>query len=1253
MFKRNFFVKSLGVVALISTFVFGVKAQTPIAHYSFSNTLAASVGSFGNAVIGTAGSATIGLNSVCTDNTNNYSSGLKTPSISSLNTTNFQIDFTVNLSSLPTHASAPLFIVGSGRYFGLLLNQTGQLKVYYNNGNESAAASGITLSPGTNYNIQIQYNTGLTILKVNNQVYLTVSLPTLVPVVSNRDIYIGDNPGAPQANAAVEGCYSNFKVYNNPMSFTPIYVNSSTGDDINGTGTQANPVKSFHKAYQILPVGGGTINLTGTFDWTNTDETGDLTLTGYTLAKNLEIIGQGADQTIIQAHPTANTTERRIFTINSGFTVTIEKVNLRNGRVSNLSNSVNPADGGAIYNNGTLTLNFCRFSQNYAVAGSFSGGAGGAILHNANNTLTINSCTFDNNQAENGGALANNFNNASGRFVITNSTFAFNKQLNSTGTVGGGAIWILNGTNIITNCTFNSNELTFVANTAGGTGSSILVRQGSIRLKNNIFVNGLQNGIAISGSRSEIEDAGGSATDDGNNIFGKQSASFLNISNTSYFDSKTTGATDGIFTLNNSSPSQNCNLSISNTLALNGATNGILTLETSGVSQDNGSIVANNGIAIPNVDQRGVARTNLTDIGSFESNVTSPLLTLSTSSISSFATCTSEESFTVSGTNLFGDIFINAPTGYQVSLTSGSGFASALTLSPSNGVVNTTTIYAKINSASAGAANISVSTVCSGTQNISVIGTVNSTFTWTGATSTSPTVAGNWNPASVPCDGANKIIPAGLTNYPTYTTLNILSGSSFTLQSGARMTVTGLITNNGTLTVENGATLLFTSGLAGSGSYTVKQAISDCANDGSAPTGRFWYMGIPLSSMSRSNAFGNAGTMNRLWQWSEGAQTWSSQITDNTTLSAANGYVLRLGSNTTLNFTGTNLYNANATWTGLQNNNGTFGGCHLFANSNTAYLDWHTVYGTGVSSTYCVRSYNTTNNQMVYDTYNAVGTVAVQNSSYAVTRYIAPMQAFWIRVNPSTTGIISIQKTGLSHQPTATGLKEITEFPAFARLNIVDDAFSDQVVIYTDAEANSEVEDHDSKKFFLPNVAQVYCKVGNEKLVINALKKGKAHTSAPLTIELPSSKVYKFEMAESFVENGLVILEDRQEGVFQDMGVNPTYEFYSNSGVFDDRFVLHFQLPNGVSNEGQADVENLSTAQIDVISNQNGEILVSLSADLAATGEVQILDAAGRLIQTSSIKGQNTKLQITEGTGIYFVRVCTPMKSETKKVLVY
>ena len=293
---------------------------------------------------------------------------------------------------------------------------------------------------------------------------------------------------------------------------------------------------------------------------------------------------------------------------------------------------------------------------------------------------------------------------------------------------------------------------------------------------------------------------------------------------------------------------------------------------------------------------------------------------------------------------------------------------------------------------------------------------------------------------------------------------------------------------------------------------------------------------------------------------------------------------------------------------------------------------------------------------MVYDTYNATGDVAVQNGSYAVTRYIAPMQSFWIIVNPSTTGTFNMTKAMLSHQPTATGLKDLSTFNAFARLNLVDGDFIDQVVVYTDPNAKNKIDNYDSKKFLLPNKPQVYTTVGDEQLVINGLKSGMAKTIVPLTVELPNAQVYTFEMNESYVENGSVILEDTQEGVFQDMGIHTTYQFSSDAGVTANRFVLHFLLPTGNtsdSEDSQVGINDLTNAQIDVINNQQGSILVSISSDLQASGEIQILDAAGSLIQSKTISDHTTALAIKQGAGIYFVRVITPLKSEMKKIFIY
>jgi len=56
------------------------------------------------------------------------------------------------------------------------------------------------------------------------------------------------------------------------------------------------------------------------------------------------------------------------------------------------------------------------------------------------------------------------------------------------------------------------------------------------------------------------------------------------------------------------------------------------------------------------------------------------------------------QSFTVEGTNLTANISIAAPANYEISKTSGSGYASPLTFTPSSGNVSSTTVYVRLKS---------------------------------------------------------------------------------------------------------------------------------------------------------------------------------------------------------------------------------------------------------------------------------------------------------------------------------------------------------------------------------------------------------------------------------------------------------------------------------------------------------------------------------------------------------------------------
>ena len=78
-----------------------------------------------------------------------------------------------------------------------------------------------------------------------------------------------------------------------------------------------------------------------------------------------------------------------------------------------------------------------------------------------------------------------------------------------------------------------------------------------------------------------------------------------------------------------------------------------------------------------------------------------------------------EQSYLVSGSLLTAPIQINAPTGYEISTASGSGFETTVSLSPTSGMVNST-IYIRQRSATAGGLNGTIAHVSAGAVTINL-----------------------------------------------------------------------------------------------------------------------------------------------------------------------------------------------------------------------------------------------------------------------------------------------------------------------------------------------------------------------------------------------------------------------------------------------------------------------------------------------------------------------------------------------------
>jgi hypothetical protein len=647
----------------------------------------------------------------------------------------------------------------------------------------------------------------------------------------------------------------------------------------------------------------------------------------------------------------------------------------------------------------------------------------------------------------------------------------------------------------------------------------------------------------------------------------------------------------------------------------------------------------------------------------------SPAITINSSTLTNFSTCagieSSSQSVSIQGINLGSTgITVTAPSNYEISLSSNSNFGQSLTLAQTNGSVPSTTIFIRLKStASVGTATVNLTAVSgSNSSNLALTGTVTDTYTWTGATSTDPTVASNWNPAAVPCSGANEVIPSGLTNYPAYTNLTIDAGTTLTVQSGAKLDISGVLTNNGTLTIESGATLVqgASSTLAGSGTYNVKQTITGAGS--TTPTGRFWYLGSPVSLASSSVYFGNAA--NVVKKRDESTNAWitvASGTPEN--LVVGKGYYTQAMANSTINFTGGLVNNGAITINGLSRTAGQgFEGFNLVSNPYPSYLNWDAVTKTNVDGTIWYRTHDGSN--MVFDTYvaNAAGGIGTNLSGNTATKYIPPMQSFWVRVSQGqTTGSLTLGNAMRSHfaslGSSTAGLRSTNdEQKLFIRMNLLQANKKDQIIVYVNETATNGFDVLDGEKMMQAGMPQFYTSAAGKKITINGLNSAKKQQALPITMELPTTGVHSFVIEDLEISNGLVWLEDKQEEIMQALEPGTVYEFYANSGINAERFVLHFQLidnttPINVYNEVNGSA-NFSGKGASVHAESAGVVVIKLPAITEGITDIQIRDAAGRLVYTGSTNTLETSVQLAQANGIYYVTLNSASGVEVRKVFI-
>ncbi|MFY7732449.1 MAG: SprB repeat-containing protein, partial [Bacteroidia bacterium] len=170
----------------------------------------------------------------------------------------------------------------------------------------------------------------------------------------------------------------------------------------------------------------------------------------------------------------------------------------------------------------------------------------------------------------------------------------------------------------------------------------------------------------------------------------------------------------------------------------------------------------------------------LTNIGSSTPTI------IKTGTLTSFATCSgiasAQQSFTISGSNLTNNIVITPPTGFEVSTTSGSGFASSVTLNQSGGTVASTLVYVRLTNAASGTPSGNITCVSTGatTQNVVASGTVTTITATTSQTNVSCNGGSNGSATVTPSGGAGGYIYSWSPSGGTAATATGLSAGTYT-----------------------------------------------------------------------------------------------------------------------------------------------------------------------------------------------------------------------------------------------------------------------------------------------------------------------------------------------------------------------------------------------------------------------------------------------------------------------------------------